>query len=103
MLLASMQNLSQGFIFIISLVVFFYGDHSSVRGWEGWSALAAILGATGGLGGLEEKAAVALLGGVLRGMLRLLLLLLVLLLLLNVGLNHGTDPALRGLEGEEIR
>ena len=70
----------------------------------GSSALAAVPGATGGLGGLEEKAAVALLGGVLRGMLRLLLLLLlVLLLLLNVGLNHGTDPALRGLEGGEIR
>ena len=71
----------------------------------GSSALAAVPGATGGLGGLEEKAAVALLGGVLRGMLRLLLLLLllVLLLLLNVGLNHGTDPALRGLEGEESR
>ena len=67
----------------------------------GSSALAAVPGATGGLGGLEEKAAVALLGGVLRGM--LLLLLLVLLLLLNVGLNHGTDPALRGLEGGEIR
>ena len=66
----------------------------------GSSALAAVPGATGGLGGLEEKAAVALLGGVLRGM---LLLLLVLLLLLNVGLNHGTDPALRGLEGGEIR
>ena len=69
----------------------------------GSSALAAVPGATGGLGGLEEKAAVALLGVVLRGMLRLPLLLLVLLLLLNVGLNHGTDPALRGLEGEEIR
>ena len=69
----------------------------------GRSALAAVPGATGGLGGLEEKAAVALLGGVLRGILRLLLLLLVLLLLLNVGLNHGTDPALRGLEGGEIR
>ena len=69
----------------------------------GSSALAAVPGATGGLGGLEEKAAVALLGGVLRGILRLLLLLLVLLLLLNVGLNHGTDPALRGLEGGEIR
>ena len=69
----------------------------------GGSALAAVPGATGGLGGLEEKAAVALLGGVLRGILRLLLLLLVLLLLLNVGLNHGTDPALRGLEGGEIR
>ena len=68
----------------------------------GRSALAAVPGATGGLGGLEEKAAVALLGVVLRGML-LLLLLLVLLLLLNVGLNHGTDPALRGLEGGEIR
>ena len=67
----------------------------------GRSALAAVPGATGGLGGLEVKAAVALLRSVLRGM--LLLLLLVLLLLLNVCLNHGTDPALRGLEGGEIR
>ena len=68
----------------------------------GRSTLAAVPGANGGLGGLEEKAAVALLGSVLRGMLRLLLLL-VLLLLLNVGLNHSTDSTLRGLEGEEIR